>query len=167
MYFSPFTARRSSQSAPGMCFSTSSMRSSIVRISLHTRLHAHKRSGDRWKRCTRWLWRRPQGSLGAGLHSRPWCGGPGRPRSHVSRRSLLPERIAHWRFLRCQRRIRHATFAGHVARATSRPFASAVALLPLYPRRCPTSSSASIAPSPPSFASDGRWLTGGGMVGNS
>jgi hypothetical protein len=90
-----------------------------------------------------------------------WAWGP------AAEKGVGTQRIAHSRFLHWQRRIRHATSAGHVARVIYLPSLPGEALLPLYPRRCPTSSSASIAPSPPSFASDGRWLTGGGMVGNS
>ena len=56
---------------------------------------------------------------------------------------LLHERIARPRFLRNQREIRDATFAGHVARAHAGLLPPAVALLPLPPRCCATSSSAS------------------------
>ena len=56
---------------------------------------------------------------------------------------LLHERIARPRFLRNQREIRDATFAGHAARAHAGLLPPAVALLPLPPRCCATSSSAS------------------------
>ena len=134
---------RYSQSAPGTCFFTSSMCSSIERISHHTRARARKRPGGRWKRCARWLWRRPHGSLGAGLYSRSRSGALGRPRSHASGRPLLHERIAHSQFLRSQREIGDAACAVEVVRAMTRPVPPADALLPLAPRRCTTSSSAS------------------------
>ena len=56
---------------------------------------------------------------------------------------LLHERIARPRFLRNQRENRDATFAGDVAHAHAGLVPPAVALFPLPPRCCATSSSAS------------------------